>query len=67
LNRFIEYLLPVSTVTPYGTYVKFCGGSDIAILNDSNKFVGVVPRVPTPYLSGASQCWRGEALRQIVY
>ncbi|WP_377478664.1 MAG: hypothetical protein P2A85_08410 [Microcoleus anatoxicus] len=26
--------------------------SDRAILNDSNKFVGVVPRVPTPYVSG---------------
>jgi hypothetical protein len=26
----------------------------IAILNDSDKFVGVVPRVPTPYLSGSS-------------
>jgi len=26
--------------------------SGIGILNDSGKFVGVVPRVPTPYLSG---------------
>ena len=29
--------------------------SYIAILNHSDKFVGVVPRVPTPYLLGQPQ------------